>query len=88
MAALRGHVAFCGFDFIYHPAPKDGMRYLPTRDRKIGLIQIRQDSEAADPAITGAQTIGYVRYVCECLFYASNIANRLANEAPAGLFAD
>jgi hypothetical protein len=76
----------CGFDFIIQFPPEGGSRYLPMRDRKIGLVQIRQDSEAADPAITGAQTIGYVRYVCECLFYAANIATMLANEAPAGLF--
>ena len=82
----KGWGETCGFDFIIHFPPEGGARYLPMRDRKIGLVQIRQDSEAADPKITGAQTIGYVRYVCESLFYAANIADTLANEAPAGLF--
>jgi hypothetical protein len=70
----------CGFDFIIQLPPKGGARYLPMRDRKIGLVQIRQDSEAADPAVTGAQTIGYVRYVCESFFYAATIANTLAEQ--------
>jgi hypothetical protein len=71
------------FDFIYGlPSPPF------TRDRKVGLAVIRGDSESANPTTTGATTIGYLGYVAGCLFYAIDIANKLANEAPAGLFAD
>jgi hypothetical protein len=76
----------CGFDFIIQYPPDGGSRYLPMRDRKIGLIQIQQDSDAAGPELIGAQTIGYVKYVCESLFYAANVATMLANETPPGLF--
>jgi hypothetical protein len=75
--------ATCGFDFVY------GLPDPPLmHDRKVGLAKIRGDSESANPSTTGAKTVGYVLYVGGCLFHARDIANKLANEAPAGLFAD
>jgi hypothetical protein len=77
--------ATCGFDFVYGLDPQGGM---PMHDRKVGLAHIRGDSESANRSTTGAITAGYIKYVCSCLHHAADTANRLANEAPAELFAD
>jgi hypothetical protein len=58
------------------------------RETKVGLAEIQQYSRATDPAILGALLSSYFEFVHGCVHFALDIANKLANEAPPGLFVD
>lgn len=77
----------CGFDFIDQIPPHRGAYYDPTRETKVGLAEIRRYSES-QPIVIGAHLHSYFDFVRGCLHFGHDIARKLANEAPAGLFLD
>lgn len=73
----------CGVDFFYYGmGPKDPK--FSTRDRKVGLTQIREDSVGVLQG-TDIGTAGYLHIVDACLRHAEAIATTLARDLPKSL---
>ncbi len=73
----------CGVDFFYYGlGPKDPE--FSTRDRKVGLTQIREDSVGVLRG-TDVGTAGYLHLVDTCLHFSEVITTMLAQDLPKSL---
>jgi len=68
----------CGVDFLYYGYL--GAKDFATRDRKVGLTQIHQESVNALKGRTDVSTVGYLDLVDDCLARSEAIAKMLARD--------
>lgn len=82
-AISREFANTCGFEFTYMQQLGGGSHV-----RHVGLANIRQESESANPVTTGVFSQNYLKVALDCVYRSSMIAESISREAPSSFLSD